>query len=38
MGLRLLRRSECAPLVLEVGVPLQVKYLRPRYVRAKNLK
>jgi len=28
----------CVPLVLGVGVRLRVKYLRPRYVRAKNLK
>jgi hypothetical protein len=28
----------CAPLVLGVGVRLRVKYLGPRYVRAKDLK
>ena len=32
-----LRRSVCAPFVLEEGVRLPVKYLGPRYVRAKNL-
>ncbi len=32
------RRSVCAPLVLEEGVQLRVKYLWPHYVRAKNLK
>ncbi|MGA7815444.1 hypothetical protein, partial [Caballeronia sp.] len=38
MGLGQLGRSVCAPLVLEGGVRLRVKYLGPRYVRAKNLK